>query len=619
MKKLRIRLYIALLPLQLLLVALAVWAFFVLANLGTLVVDDKGGRRAYARNLDNCLFTLREFNFVLETSAKAGGDLMVEDLQRIAQKYFANCDALGETDYIDSNEEIAELWTVNEQLSPRIQRLLDDPNDALVAENLLEIGKLSREAERRLENAAESSVEEILNIQGRFRERIQLSFYVLGLGVCASVVATILISLQIGRMILNPLEQLEARLDDVSRGNLDAEVGVVRSDEIGRLATTFNQMVGRLREYRALTDQRLMNLTRTFRSVLERNPHPIIFLQHDLQVFFANPPARELLDAPELENGLPDPLRELIFQALEDGDLVLVDDLGDTLRFNVAGQKRFFLAGAFPIDLVSTDNDFDNGPESEGIALLLQDVTRMKLADDIKGNLVATVSHELKTPLTSARMSLYLLSEQSVGELNDDQLELVETAKEDLERQLATIQNLLDLSRIEQGASALERKPCAANKIAVRSLQAHADLAKTSGVTLTSDLTPDNPLVNADAKRIEIVLNNLLSNALRHAPEHSEIVVQTETRRETVRFAVADQGPGVPDEFRERIFDRYAQGSDSQNHGSAGLGLNISREIINDHGGDIGFDSVLGEGSVFFFELPRIHPPGQETGEAAAN
>ncbi|MGE9296367.1 MAG: sensor histidine kinase, partial [Puniceicoccales bacterium] len=130
---------------------------------------------------------------------------------------------------------------------------------------------------------------------------------------------------------------------------------------------------------------------------------------------------------------------------------------------------------------------------------------------------------------------------------------------------------------------------------------------------LTPDLAESNPLVSADAKRIEIVLNNFLSNALRHAPEHSEIVVQVETRPDTVRFAVADQGPGVPDEFRERIFDRYSQGDDSTRHGSAGLGLNISREIIKDHDGEIGCDSVMGEGSIFYFILQRLEEPAQES------
>ncbi|MGE9296714.1 MAG: histidine kinase dimerization/phospho-acceptor domain-containing protein, partial [Puniceicoccales bacterium] len=487
MKKLRNRLYIALLPLQMLLVGLAVWTFFVLANLGSLVVDSKVHRRSYARNLDSCLYTLRELNFVLETSAKAGSNVLSEDLMRIAEKYFANCEDLRAEAYLDTPSEIAKLWEVNDKLSPRIKRLLAEGNDPMVAENLLEIGKLSRAAELELEAASDNAVEEVLKVQDRFRERIRLSFIVLALGVTTGVIATILISIQIGRMILNPLEQLEARLGDVSEGKLDAEVGVVRSDEIGRLAKAFNEMLARLREYRSLTDQRLMNLTRTFRSVLQQNPHPIIFLHHDLTVFFANPPASDLFEAPEFRHSLPESLREIVFEAMEAGDQILIDDLPSALRINVGSQPRYFLAGAFPIDLVSTETEFADGPETEGIALLLQDVTRMKLADDIKGNLVATVSHELKTPLTSARMSLYLLSEQSIGELNEDQLELVETAKEDLERQLATIQNLLDLSRVEQGANSLDRKPCRANEIAMRSIQAHTDLARSSGVNLTPD------------------------------------------------------------------------------------------------------------------------------------
>lgn len=606
MKKLRNRLYVALLPLQLLLVGLALWTFFLLANLGALVTDAKTSHEQFAEVIDDALFRLRELQVLVEMTTEVDGNSLRRDIREAQLAYEKSISSIKE--HADARETVRmpRLVELNQELKPSIDTLLADLHDPLISSRRAKVTRLCSRAESLLVGLSNAAIDDLLNLQDTFRERIRLSFAVLAGGIVLGVFGTLLISRQIGQMILNPLEQLEAKLEEISQGNLDVEANLNRRDEIGKLALVFNQMVQRLREYRNLTDQKLLITTRTFRSVLQRTPHPILFLTSDYSVFFANPPAGSLLEAPEFKQGLPAELRSFAEQAMNSSDIVMQERLQDAIRLNVARTPQYFLATAFPVDLIDTVEPDIAGFNPEGVAVLLQDVTRMKLADNLKGNVVATVSHELKTPLTSARMSLYLLSEESVGELNEEQRELVDTAKEDLERQLATIQNLLDLSRIEQSDRNLQRAPCRANDIIAESIRAHHDLAETCGVELIAEPDESDPYILADQKRIEIVLNNFLSNALRHAPNGSQIVVQTVPQRGMVRFNVCDQGPGVPEEYREVIFERFTQGIDSKHHGSAGLGLHIAREIIESHDGKIGCDSVLGEGSTFYFVLQSV-------------
>ncbi|GHC01198.1 sensor histidine kinase [Cerasicoccus arenae] len=612
MKKLRNRLYVALLPLQLLLVGLALWTFFLLANLDALVSDAKTTHEEFAEVLDEALFHLHELSILVEMTAEVDGHSLRDDISRSHRDYLKAVETVGQNPHAQEAERMPQLMSMNDQIGPSLRKMLAQLNDPFIASQRTELLMLCQRAENLLEGLSTAAIDELLNLQGAFRERISQSFAVLAVGILLGVFGTLLISRQIGRMILSPLEQLEANLDDVSRGNLDVEASLNRQDEIGQLARAFNLMVGRLREYRNLTDQKLLTTTRTFRSVLERTPHAIIFLTSEMKVFFANPPAGALLETAEFKSDLPEPLLKFAQDALESRDIVVQDRLQEALRINVASQPMYFLVAAFPVDLVDTGNNDSSGVDDEGVALLLQDVTRMKLADNLKGNVVATVSHELKTPLTSARMSLYLLSEETIGPLNEDQRELVDTAKEDLERQLATIQNLLDLSRIEQSDKRLQRETCRANSIIEKSILAHRDLANSCDVNLIAEPAEDDPYIEADSKGIEIVLNNFLSNALRHAPADSDIIIQTITRGDNVRFAVCDQGPGVPEEQLEQIFERYAQGEDSRRHGSAGLGLHISKEIIEEHGGQIGCESVLGQGSNFYFVLQSVPNPNNE-------
>jgi signal transduction histidine kinase len=241
-----------------------------------------------------------------------------------------------------------------------------------------------------------------------------------------------------------------------------------------------------------------------------------------------------------------------------------------------------------------------------GVVVALQDVTRFRVADDVKTNLIATVSHELKTPLTSMQMAVYLLLEEKIGPLNPKQTELLLAARNNSDRLFEMIEDLLDLARFEGGAALIEKAPVSAEKLVEETAGRERELVTSRGLELQVKTEPLLPRVAVSRSRIDQVFANFISNAVKYSPKGG--VITLSARREgaqLVRFAVRDEGPGVPKDSRRRIFDKFYRISESHDDG-VGLGLSIAREIVLAHGGSIGVESDEGKGSEFFFTLPIL-------------
>jgi len=244
-----------------------------------------------------------------------------------------------------------------------------------------------------------------------------------------------------------------------------------------------------------------------------------------------------------------------------------------------------------------------------GAAVVLQDVTRLRLLDEVKTNLVSTVSHELKTPLTSVRMGLHLLLEERIGTLNAKQTELLLAAREDSERLLRMINDLLDLAKLESGRTALPSQSKDPRELVDSAQEDLRALVESRGSKLVTKVTPGLPMVSVDARQIAHVFSNFVSNAVKHAKPGEEIVLRAKNQDGRVRFSVIDHGPGVPPQYQTKLFDRFFRVPGSENTG-AGLGLAIAKEIVMAQGGTIGVHSEPGKGSEFYFDLPAIPTEG---------
>jgi NtrC-family two-component system sensor histidine kinase KinB len=246
--------------------------------------------------------------------------------------------------------------------------------------------------------------------------------------------------------------------------------------------------------------------------------------------------------------------------------------------------------------------------KSVGKVYVLKNITQFKELDEAKTNFIATVSHELKTPLSSIKMSLKLLNDERVGEMNKEQIQLVSHIGEDTERLLKITGELLNLAQVETGNLQLKLTPSNPIDIVNFALDAVRFQAAQREIHLELLGSEDLPKVNADVQKTAWVLVNFLSNALRYSAAKSKIVVQLKQVGRSLEFSVKDFGKGIEDKYQKRLFDRYYQvPTDGQNKSGSGLGLAISKDFIEAENGKIWVESAIGEGSRFCFTLPLLN------------
>jgi PAS domain S-box-containing protein len=233
------------------------------------------------------------------------------------------------------------------------------------------------------------------------------------------------------------------------------------------------------------------------------------------------------------------------------------------------------------------------------------DITERKEMERLKNEFIATVSHELRTPLTSVVGALGLLKREAAGKLPASAAMFLGMAQQNSERLAALINDILDIEKIESGSIRLHLASVAVAPLLERAVSLNAPYAAQFDVRFELQPLPD-VAVSGDADRLLQVMTNLLSNAAKFSPAGSAVAVSCAVRDRVVRIAVTDQGPGVPKEFRSRIFQKFAQadGGDTRQKGGTGLGLSICKAIIDRLGGTIGYASAPGQGATFYFDLP---------------
>src|SRR6185369_14253134 len=233
---------------------------------------------------------------------------------------------------------------------------------------------------------------------------------------------------------------------------------------------------------------------------------------------------------------------------------------------------------------------------------LLEDITHLREIDRLKSEFIATASHELRTPLTSVQMGVHLLLERAVGELNDKQIEVLSACREDCERLDKLMRDLLDLSRIEAGENQPQLRALNLRELIAKEVEELRPQVEAKGLILQVDLAPDLPAVVADPAQIARVITNLVVNAIRYTKQ-GEIRINAARRGRYVAVSVADTGIGIPTEYLPHIFEKFVQVPGAPT-GGAGLGLAISRLIVEGHGGQISAQSEPEKGSTFTFTLP---------------
>lgn len=409
-------------------------------------------------------------------------------------------------------------------------------------------------------------------------------------------------SLTLANRLTRPIAEITRATRRISGGDYEVEVPASTSDELGTLARAFNRMARELRSYREMNVEELKAEKRKSEAIIESIEDGLIVVDADLRIVDINPAARRLLgrDSRDVEGRhLLEVLKnEALFSLLETTvNAGKTPDVGEQdlyLTTSLDGETRHYLAAVAPVHVSGRQH---------GAVLLFRDVTELRELDRVRREFLATVSHELKTPLTSIAMSVDLLAESTQADLDPQAREHLNGVREDVGRLRTLVGELLDLSRLEAGKIELDIQPVEVELICGKALQVLGAQARDQGVKLELDVAERLPRVRADVNKVTWVLTNLMSNALRYSSSGGRIDVCASRAGSNIEVAVRDYGAGIPYEYQSRIFDRFVRVGKGAPAGS-GLGLAICREIVRAHGGSIWVDSVPDKGSTFVFTLP---------------
>ena len=344
--------------------------------------------------------------------------------------------------------------------------------------------------------------------------------------------------------------------------------------------------------------QKASKIANTLSGVVENFPEILIVVDAAEEIEFASPDAKELLRNYSGE-GFPLGLSRIVREAIESNTSYLPEDFRGVEGMTMSdGTTRYFLSR---VNVLHGDEE-----ESTGAVITIQDVTEFRLLDELKTTLIGTVSHELKNPVAGMLMSLSLLKEERVGELTSHQRAIVDTALVECERVSGTITSLLDLTRFEESSKTLGEQQVKVQSLLARAITNHSAMAEEKSISLQSRMNAACDILECDKDRIVMVLDNLVSNAIKHSPVGSTVsIIAQGTDEKFVELLIVDAGPGIPEEYRGKIFTKFFKVPGNQVTGS-GLGLNIAKQFVEAHGGEINFENNKDQGCTFIVKLPCV-------------
>ncbi|QJX00620.1 sensor histidine kinase [Frigoriglobus tundricola] len=444
------------------------------------------------------------------------------------------------------------------------------------------------------------------------REAAGVARWWTSLGLLAALGATALLAWRTGRVILRPVEDLTRSARAVGDGRFDQMVTAHTQDEIGELVSAFNRMTAQLRDLRQSHAARLLRAQQASQAAIDAFPDAVLVVDRDGRVEMANPAARRVLGVvPDGDRTgpawqPPDKLRGPLRDALQSQQAFLTQSFDQAVTYRTGDEERTYIPQVLPVR--------DPYGGTLGAAVVLNDVTRFRLLDEFKSDLVATAGHELKTPLAGLRLAVHLLLEETVGPLTNKQTELLIDARDNTERLVRIVDHLLALARLEHGRDQLAVRPEDAGQL----LRDAADRVQSvlTGRRVVIDVPPDPlPAVAADSQRLGQVLDNLLVNAATYTDPGGQITLSARAAPNgRLELDVRDSGVGIPPQYLPHVFDKFFRIPGQTRGQGTGLGLAIVREIVTAHGGDVACESEPGKGTVFRLSLPvwagtKTEPP----------
>ncbi|MFA5433060.1 MAG: ATP-binding protein [Candidatus Paceibacterota bacterium] len=421
-------------------------------------------------------------------------------------------------------------------------------------------------------------------------------------------IIALILFLKLPGNISNPIKELISSIKKIAANDYTQRVNFEGHNELGELAVSFNTMVSKLEKYNKSNVAKLLTEKKITETLINEIHYPIIGFDTTMKVNLVN-------DEFSKVSGLSyvTLIGVNIFEIASENDLIsqiIIDDSNNkTISSNNDPNTRIHLEMhgkdiyyEKEIQEISLENQDDTKGHLMGYVVILKNVTKYMELDLAKTNFIATVSHELKTPVSAIKFSLQLLENEKTGGLNQEQHELIKSCEEDTNNLLKIISELTNLAQVETGNIQLNIMPVNFSDILKYAINTTKSVANQKKIVFEIDLPSDLPKVIADKEKTAWVLTNIISNAIRYSDENSKILISASNIENKVRLLIKDFGRGIESQYISRIFDRYFTVPGTKKEGS-GLGLAISKDFIEAQGGEISVESELGIGSTFSIVL----------------
>lgn len=418
---------------------------------------------------------------------------------------------------------------------------------------------------------------------------------------------------QVPHEIVKPITKITEKIKRISQGEYQQQIVVDSRSELGELAKAFNIMAIRLQEFEKLNIEEVQAQKSRMESIIKSLNDGLIILDEKGEIILVNSTGKSLIGLNEkqlmgrklmhlVKNN--EVLRE-IAASLENQEKGQDWTSGERHSFlklvNQEGKISFYAK-----DIVKVYSNDESDRKFIGHIITLKDITSFKESDEAKSNFIAVVSHELKTPLSALNMSLMLLRDTRFGSLNEEQDKITASMKREVQRLVNMVTELLDLSKVESGKISLEEQAVSPKILMEYALAPVEAKFNDKGIEIVKAYEHDLPDVFVDPEKVSWVLINLMTNAIRYSQEGGKVILSTKRVNQEVEFGVEDFGPGIAKEDLKRVFNKFVQlpTNGKKNKHGLGLGLAISKEVVEAHGGEIAVTSEIGKGSRFFFRVP---------------
>lgn len=430
----------------------------------------------------------------------------------------------------------------------------------------------------------------------------------MAIAATSSILITIVFIFYFPSYITTPITELTKKIKDISEKKYDQRIDIQTNDELNTLADAFNIMAIKLQQYQAQQLDELLLEKRRLETLLANLQDGTLLLDNTFNIVHANHKFCELsgINITEL---LGKKITELesnnhFLTQINSLDITNIKDLVNKKAkpFSLLINSKTEYFQILLLDISKADR-IDTYVEPSGYIILIQNITKYEERDLAKTNLIATISHELKTPLSSINLSIKLLEDDRVGQLNKEQKELTESIKIQSNRILNLVNEVLDFTQLETGHIKLKIKPCEVSDIVELGTFAILMIINEKEINLNISIPEDISKVKCDLEKTVWVIVNLLNNAIRYSSPKGKLTISAKSENNFVTISIKDEGPGVSVEEQSRIFEKYVK-SKSESAKGTGLGLAIAKEFVEVQGGIIGVESTIGKGSTFYFTLP---------------